>query len=470
MSPYSRFSGEIKAGMDVAMIVRRAIMMASTGSVGPAYLTSTREVLASDASAQSPEAIGSKKKFAMPSCHIGGLPKSAIEEIAAALIDAEKPLVVTGYIGRNPAAVAQLVKLADTIRGLRVFDFEAREMSFPADHPGFICRSTGAAPAIKTADVILVLDADVPWIPTKVKPSDEAVIFHIDIDPRKEKMNLFDIHAQATYNADCEEALEQLNAHITASPAFSGKSTIFESRWSSLLKSHAAGIETLAQKAAAPPNDKISTTYLFAELRKNTPADTVFLSDVVTNQVPLTEQLQLTRPGTNFTKGGSGLGWSGGAAIGASIALRSVAAAAAEEAKPAPFLTTLTGDGSFIFSAPTGVYAAQRTHKTPFLSIVVNNGGWKATRACLTDVHPQGVAAKASEKELGIGLWDIWDDENDSDDVGGPDYGGIAKAAAGGRLWIKKVAKASELKGALEEAVKKVQGGMGALLDVVISA
>lgn len=63
------------------------------------------------------------------------LPQHAVKTIAEALVHAKEPLVVCGALGRNHAAVGELVKLADTIKGLRVLDTIASDLSFPANHP-----------------------------------------------------------------------------------------------------------------------------------------------------------------------------------------------------------------------------------------------------------------------------------------------------------------------------------------------
>lgn len=466
VAPFSRYSNEIKSADHVRTMINRALLMASTGSCGPAYLTATREALAA------PAEMDSKHGYRehVPSCKLGGLPETDVKIIAEALLVAEKPLVVTGYIGRNHGAVHRLVELANAVKGLRVFDFEAREMSFPADHRAYIARAIGAAPAIKEADVILVLDCDVPWIPTKVKPSPNARIFHIDVDPRKEKMQLFDIFAEATYHAECEIVLEQLIICVDSHTNLLARhSTKLERRWKELDEASGRSQEFLSKRGETRPDDSISNTYLFSALRRVLPTETVYISDVVTNQVPFTEQLQLTKPGTHISKGGSGLGWAGGAAIGAKLALdlwdvsdkprckaRDPSSVMEEDAS---FVCCVTGDGSFVFGAPSAVYWAQHRLDTPFLSIVVNNGGWKATRSCINDVHPGGLAAAVSDEGLGIDL-----------KLDGPDYVGIAVAASNGTLHGRRVKRASELDGAMKEAIDVVQKEKrGALLEVVIS-
>ena len=80
------------------------------------------------------------------------------------------------------------------------------------------------------------------------------------------------------------------------------------------------------------------------------------------------------------------------------------------------FVCMIIGDGSFIFPVPSAVYWASYYHSCPCLTIIINNGGWKATRSCIYDVHPYGLAAKVSDEGLGIDL-----------SQEGPNYCGIAK-------------------------------------------
>ncbi|PWY88103.1 thiamine diphosphate-binding protein [Aspergillus sclerotioniger CBS 115572] len=461
VAPYSRFSAEIKSPHNVSSLVHRAVLMATTGSPGPVYLTATREILATPVPSLQP------RPKPIPSCLLGSLPHEAVELIGNALLDAKSPLVVTGYLGRNHRAVQELIKLADTIHGLRVFDSELREVCFPATHPACVTRGTGAAPAVQSADVILVLDADVPWIPRRVHPSPDAEIYHIDLDPRKERMNMFDIGAAATFHADTSAALSQLNAHIAASPRLSDLQTTWTSRAESLRTAHAEGrarIDARATKLLETPDAPCTVDFLCSRIRALVPDDTIYVTDSVTNQVAMTEQLQLTRPGSHLTKGGSGLGWAGGASIGVKLAsarynLSDRPSVHPKSSNDSPFICSITGDGSFVFSVPTAVYWAGHRYGCPYLTVILNNGGWNATRQCLADVHPTGVAAGLSNADLGISL--VQD---------GPDYGLVAKAAANGNLWTKRVGCVRELDGAIREGVRVVsEEGMSVVLDVIIA-
>ncbi|BDD62560.1 hypothetical protein MPDQ_000922 [Monascus purpureus] len=466
LAPYSRYTAEIKCAWNVQTVVHRAVLMATTGSPGPVYLTATREILATPIDSLAP------RPTPVPSCRLGALSADAVQLIGRSLLEATAPLVITGYLGRNHQAVKTLVSLADLLKGIQVFDSELRECCFPADHPAWVSRGTGAAKAVQTADVILVVDADVPWIPTRVRPSATARIFHIDLDPRKEMMNLFDIGSTATFHADSGAALRQIYDYISSShELLAVKEAIREERWEALKKSHAEGKRAIDARAARindTPDVPCSVDYLCNKIRHLVPANTIFVTDSVTNQVPMTEQLQLSRPGSHLTKGGSGLGWAGGAAIGVKLATALYDISDRphlrrrlpdeHEKEGDPFVCSITGDGSFIFSVPTAVYWASHRHGCPFLTVILNNGGWKATRTCLADVHPRGVATKLSNADLGISL-----------EEEGPDYGEVAKAAANGYLWTRKVAKVGDLEGALREAIRVVvEERISAVLDVIV--
>ncbi|KXT04869.1 hypothetical protein AC578_3428 [Pseudocercospora eumusae] len=448
VAPYMRYSNEIKAPEHVRALVMRCLMMAQSESQGPTYLTAAREVLAAPVVASSTLMASCRQSGASV---VGGLPPRAVETIGRALMSAHAPLVITGYLGRKTEAVGQLIDLANLVLGLQVFDAENRYMSFPADHPAWLPRSIGASAALRHADFILVLDCDVPWIPSKIKPS-TTMIFHIDIDPRKERMQLFDIGAEATYLAECDLAVGQLVEFVMAykQSLSLDAQTMLRQRWASMESAHADRIDILETRSQPSWTGAISIHHLGASLRRMIPQDTIYVHDAVTNTTALLEQLQLQKPGTCLGKGGSGLGWAGGAAIGVKLAK--------DREDSGSLVCSISGDGAFVLGVPTAVYWAQKRVGTPFLSIVLNNGGWKATRIGINDVHPNGLASAASDDELGI---DLTDDS--------PDYVGVAVAASNGSLWGAKIAKAEELEDKLREAIQIVRKDQrGALLEVII--
>jgi thiamine pyrophosphate-dependent acetolactate synthase large subunit-like protein len=96
---------------------------------GPVYLYGAREAMEEDLHPYQLE-----QKFWNP-IEPTALPSNGVETIANALVNAKEPLVITGYSGRNHASPGELVKLADTVKGLRVLDTAGCDMCFPSDHP-----------------------------------------------------------------------------------------------------------------------------------------------------------------------------------------------------------------------------------------------------------------------------------------------------------------------------------------------
>lgn len=127
-----------------------------------------------------------------------------MELIAKSLMGAKRPLVITSYLGRNLKAPALLAELCDKLP-ITVVEMVGSDVSLRSDHEAYRGVTVTTHPEVLEADVILILDCDVPWIPTAGKPragkdTQEAMfhdvltgttgtkIFHLDVDPLKQQM------------------------------------------------------------------------------------------------------------------------------------------------------------------------------------------------------------------------------------------------------------------------------------------
>lgn len=126
---YCRYSAEIKTGKNVKQMINRALTFATSEPQGPVYLVGAREAMEEEI-----QPYKLNQDFWGP-VQPAALPQSGVELIAKALVEAKEPLIVTGYSGRNHACPGELVKLVDTVKGLRVLDTGGSDMCFPADHP-----------------------------------------------------------------------------------------------------------------------------------------------------------------------------------------------------------------------------------------------------------------------------------------------------------------------------------------------
>lgn len=361
VAQYCRYTGEIKTGRNVKQIVRRALQFATSAPCGPVYLCGAREAMEEDIE---PYTLVEEH---WDSVGPAALTEEQVKKIAKALAGAKEPLLITGYCGRNHATVGELVKLAETVKGLRVLDTGGSDMCFPADHRASLGLRYGVDESIKTADVILVVDCDVPWIPTQCKPKADAKVFHIDIDPLKQQMPVFYIAAEARYRADSYTTFKQLHEYIAKDESLSKTVATYEDRWNILAGNHSKRMEIIRDLAKPGDNGNYNVSYLTAAVRKAVPSDTIFAIEAVTNTVFVADQIQATLPGSWINCGGGGLGWSGGGALGIKLATE------AEGGKK--FVCQIVGDGTYLFSVPGSVYWISQRYKIPTLTIVLNNRG-----------------------------------------------------------------------------------------------
>jgi acetolactate synthase-1/2/3 large subunit len=431
---YVKYDQEIRSGRNVKQLVHRALQLARSEPAGPVYLTATREVMeepltpyAVDGAAFSPVAPGA-------------LTAEVVAEIAQALAGAAHPLIVTSYLGRDPSAVPSLVALAELL-AIPVVEAMAYHVNFPFAHPlhaGFQYHSVGQNPVLAEADVILVLDSDVPWIPAVNKPSPGAAIYYVDVDPVKPGIMTWYTPARRFAAASTKVAVEQITAYLTVNPV-TAASGVVDQRRQLLADRHAQAIAAL-DEAEQPRDDVITAEFLTACVRRLIEdTDALVLTEVVTSSKAVSEGLRPSAPGSVIHHGGGYLGWSGGAALGAALA-----------AGPARTVISLVGDGSFLFSAPASAFWAQRRYDAPSLTIIYDNRGWAGPKFSTMHVHPTGAAASAGDFNVSF------DPE--------VDLPGVALAAGAG--FGVTVSDPAALPGVLKEALAVVHGGRSAVVSV----
>jgi acetolactate synthase-1/2/3 large subunit len=426
---YMKYDNELRSAANVKQIVHRALQFAHSSPSGPVYLMGAREVM------QCPcERVEINTAHWQPMAP-AGLPTQAVETIIEDLLGAERPLIVTSYIGRNPAAPAELVTFAERL-GIGVLESIPSAMNFPPDHPlhqGIQWNEPTPNDALAQADVVLVIDSDVPWIPLLNHPSRHACVHHIDLDVLKEEMPLFYIPAVVRAKADAATALRQLNAALDEHGLAETQDESF-AYWRARHERIVAELRERERPAA-----EITIPHLMAVLREHVDENTIVINESVTSFQATFQHLGMKWPGSIFTSGAGSLGWNGGAALGAKLAA------------PEKTVIAITGDGSYMFSQPASVHWMSRACDAPFLTLVLNNGGWKAPRLSMLSQYPDGAGAKAND--LGV----AFDPP--------PDYGAIAAAAGGAHAAVVK--SPGEIKHALERALRIVrEERRSAVLDI----
>jgi len=363
-------------------------------------------------------------------------------EIASALAGAQHPLVVTSYLGRDPAAVPELVELCELL-GIRVLESMAYHVNFPADHElhaGFQYHTVAQNPVLAQADVILVIDSDVPWIGSVNRPSAGAAIYCVDVDPLKPSMNMWHVPARRFAAASARVAVGQIvrfvRDHNLADPAVVGARRAAAAHVHQQEQAERAGREHPRDDGA------ITAEYLTACVRRLLEdEDALVLTEVVTNSKIVAEHLRPNRPGSVIHHGGAALGWAGGAAVGAKLAA------------PGQTVVSLVGDGCYLFGVPSSAQWVARRYGVPALTVIYDNRGWAAPKFSTLQVHPDGAAAAAGD--FGTSF---------EPEV---DLPGVARAAG---AYGVTVSDPGELPQVLKDALAIVRGGRSAVISVHLPA
>ncbi|OBZ71296.1 Benzoylformate decarboxylase [Grifola frondosa] len=434
---YMRFTAQIQSGKNAAKVAMRALQIATSHPKGPVYLWARREVTDEEVDPSAVDEALDKAKW--PSVTGGGLSPQAVDTLTSALLNAEFPLIITANTGRNPRAFSLLAELSTTLAiGVHTS-----------------CKNK----FLPEADVVLILDADIPWVDSVGNtPREGARVFVLDTDPLKRTFGWSHIDAEMLCQVDAEVAIGQLLGAVGA-PSAEMQSRIAgrTQKFAALHPFPGAGASTI-ETALAPDGATARAPYVIATLRNAVRAGTpsggrrvLWMNEAVSNAGIVWDHIQAEEAGSMFMSGGSSLGWALGAAVGGSMG--------GEVAdKGYELIVAIVGDGDYLFGVPSSAYWIARRYNTPFLTIVLNNAGWFSPKSSMMAVYPEGHGSKVSGRQLTVGF---------GPDM--PDYSQIAAAAGG--AWARRVERASELHNVFEEAIKVVcQEKRCAVLDCLIES
>ncbi|KAF9465805.1 thiamine pyrophosphate enzyme, N-terminal TPP binding domain-containing protein [Collybia nuda] len=471
---YMRFTAQINSGATTAQVVQRSLQIATSEPRGPVYLWARREVMEEEMPESHMELSSNFQKW--PSIEPTALSPTASTRIGSALLAARAPLIITSFLGRNPHSVSGLVALS-TLLAIPISVACPTAVNVPFSHPynagvSFLTPGTHTE-HLATADVILVIDCDLPWIPGNNRPSDSARVFVLDSgNPLRTNVGLWHFAAELVCCADSELALGQILESIrkideqgsaVGEPILGGQS--LKARGQLLAAQHQAMTQSLDDAEntypdvtgpSAGPIAYITVPNVLGVLRRATRAhtpshglETLVLNEGISNHPKVWSHMRPEVPGSLLTSGGSSLGWALGAAVGAHIGGEVVGA---EHGKGYELVVAIVGDGSFLFGVPSSAYWMARRYNTPFLTVVLNNGGWKiqSPKLSMLGVHPSGFGSQASGNKLSVGFGP------DS-----PDFSQIAVAASAGWAWGKRVGVSAdsgkeELESTIAEAIRIV--------------
>jgi acetolactate synthase I/II/III large subunit len=426
---YVKWDYELRTPVQLEAVVDRALELMHAEPRGPVYLTLPREVLAARPGAMtiaSPSRRQSRsERFPDP---------ARVDEAARLLAAAESPLILVSAAGIDPRAVAGLVELAEA-GGIGIVEADPIYLNASHRHDlhlGYNASGT-TNPSLADADVVLVVESDVPWYPHLEKPAAGARIIHLGVDPffSRYPMRSYpcDVPIAATPGVALPLLAEAVRRHADpAAVARRRERVTAEHR-----RRHAEWEQTVARQASASTIGFAWAARCIGEIMDD--------STVVVNEYPLDRRFAaLTRPGSYVASPhSSGLGFGLGAALGVKLA------------RPETTVIATVGDGAYFFGEPLSCLFVQRAHGLPILTVVFNNQQWEAVKSGTLAVHPDGAAKARGSFPL-------------SELRPSPRFEEMARTVDG---YGERVETPGELPAALKRGLAAVREGRPAILNVL---
>lgn len=367
---YVKWDYELRLPDQLETVVDRALTLARSEPCGPVYLTLPRETLSAPYEGGGFE---SEPRFDLPTFHPDPV---KVEEAARLLKESSFPLIITSSTGKTSAGMQALVDLAEK-GGIGVVSFFPEYMNFPTRHPCHLGFDHNAF--LEEADVILVVDSDVPWFPNKINPRASAKIVQIGIDPFQSSYPIRSFPSDLTIQADSALALSALGKTLRRLGPEDDRLALRRKRLEEMHDRVTKGwIDEATAGASKHPVDFSWVSYNVNQILQE---NSVVVNEYDNGMKPFMGQ----GPGSYFCSPHAGyLGWGVGAALGIKLGL------------PESEVIATVGDGSYMFAVPSACHFVSNAYKLPILVIVYNNQCWGAVRRATRALYPDGWAVETN--------------------------------------------------------------------------
>ncbi|MSO65177.1 MAG: thiamine pyrophosphate-requiring protein [Alphaproteobacteria bacterium] len=370
---YVKWEYELRQNSRADLAIDRALALAQSHPRGPIYMTLPREVLAA------PAPPGGTVRAQNPAAAAAPDP-AAIAEVARLIAEAKTPLIVTSRIGRDRAAVPALATLIDSF-AIPVSAAFPRYLCLPSDHPMYLGFSRGAA--IKEADLVILLECDVPWSTAADGPRAGTKLIHLGTDPLQSDMPMrsfpVDLAIAGSPVLILDRLIEDLRRQPPTDAAIRARRENVAAMRGALQRARTAAVER--GRAAKP----ISPAFLAHCVNLVKGADAIVVNETTATH----DHLTFHEPGQFFSLPAvGGLGWGLGAALGVKLA------------NPDRLVVTCTGDGAYMFANPASAHFVAEAMHLPTLTIIFNNRMWAAVNSATRSMYPDGYAAKSNRMAL----------------------------------------------------------------------
>jgi acetolactate synthase-1/2/3 large subunit len=412
----TKWDYELRFPEQALEVVDRAYAIACSTPKGPVYVSLPREVLCGPCPSDGLELPSRVAPVSF------GPAAAALEQAAALLAGARRPLIVAQRGAGSDDGFARLAGLADDW-GIPVVQYWAIQLAIATDHPMSV--GSNPEPWIGEADVILVLDCLAPWSPAVHTLAPDCRVIQAGPDPLYSRFPVRNFEADLSLAGETADIILGLARAMDA--YFPERSDACRARRRDVAERSAA-IRLAVLRAAEKGAEGALMTKEWVSLclsRAIEGRHATVLSELGCPFDPLT----LRSASSWYQEPHSGgLGWSVPCAMGMQLA------------QPDRLIIATMGDGSYMFANPVACHQIAEALELPVLLLVLNNREWGAVRKSVLGTYPDGYASRTNQMPL-VSLDPT------------PDFTLVARAS---RAWTARVDGPSELAGVLAAAIEHV--------------
>ncbi|MGH7091333.1 MAG: thiamine pyrophosphate-dependent enzyme, partial [Stellaceae bacterium] len=369
---YTKWDKRLEYQDNPGLLVSRAIQVARTEPMGPVYMSFPREIILLPMEGEAKFPTADQLGVARPA----GIDLDGAREIAQKLVKAKNPMVVVSASGKNKEAVPALTALCELL-GIAVVEAASRHfLSFPMNHPLY-----QGGMSLKDADVVLVLEANVPWMPNQTAPGPKAWVAIVDQDPAKARFPTMEFTADLRLTANPLLAIRAIRSEAEKLLGASDRSAAGDraKRWGDVAAARRKKLEEEAlSKGRSTPVDPMFVSHV---LTQNIDDNCIVFDDSLRSP-RFPEFVACSKPGSYIHNPGSSGGWGAGAALGGKIAA------------PDKDIVLVTGDGFWQFAVSNVALWAAGYNRAPFLTVIHTNRSFSTGTTGVKAAFGDGYAAK----------------------------------------------------------------------------
>lgn len=419
---FTKISWDARQGESLPMMLRRAFKIAMTPPGGPVYLAMAHYAL--EAKGVKAEILPAHRFLLNPRVRPDA---AAVQDAAKSLAEAQRPVLICGDEVWKSEAVADLIKLAETL-GVPVANDRSAYRNFPAHHPLNVGAFSTDSPWVKNADLLVFIgsrDAGGKLVPKSPELPMTARIVRIGLDTASMGRNYAtDVGLVGDIRSSLRDLTDALGQRKASPRAEEVKA------WTS-----AARTRTEAATRAASGQSPMQADEVGAVLARTVDKDAIVVNENLTGKYDAFRFGHRQDELMYVSNTGLGLGWGIGAATGAKLAA------------PDRQVVCTIGDGSVMYSA-SGFWTQAR-YDIPVLTVVYNNRNYQTVRHAY---HNYKGKMASSGKYVGMYLGD-------------PDIDFVKLADSQG-VKGEKAATGAELEAAMKRGISKTRDGQPYLIEV----